>query len=80
MTQDEVIVRIEPIFRDLFDEYAGPVTRALAAKDVGQWTSLANVQLMVMVEIAFDIRFATREVVDLQNLGELADLVALKVR
>ncbi|HEX3406090.1 MAG TPA: acyl carrier protein [Caulobacteraceae bacterium] len=80
MTQDEVIGRIEPILRDLFDEYDGPVTAALTAKDVEQWDSLANVQLMVMVEVAFGIRFATTEVTSLKNLGDLADLVLRKAQ
>ncbi|HWF78285.1 MAG TPA: acyl carrier protein [Caulobacteraceae bacterium] len=80
MTQDEVIGRIEPILRDLFDEYEGPVTAALTANDVEQWDSLANVQLMVMVEVAFGIKFATTEVTSLSNLGELAALVVRKAQ
>jgi acyl carrier protein len=78
LTQDEVIGRIAPIIRDLFDEYGGPVTAELAADDVEQWDSLANVQLMVMVEGVFRIRFTTSEVISLGNLGELAALVARK--
>ena len=80
MTQDEVVARIEPILRDLFDEFDGPVTAALTANDVEQWDSLANVQLMVMVEAAFRIKFATTEISSLKTLGELADLVARKAQ
>ena len=78
MTRDEVIARIEPIFRDLFDEYDGPVVASLTAADVEQWDSLANVQLMVMVERAFGARFSTNDVIDLGNLGELAALIVAK--
>lgn len=80
MTQDEVVARVEPIIRDLFDEYEGPVTGDLTANDVEQWDSLANVQLMVMVERAFGIKFATTELSSLKNLGELADLVVRKAQ
>ena len=75
MTQTEIIARIEPIIRDLFDEYEGPVTSALSAKDVVQWDSLANVQLMVMVERAFGVRFSTADIAGLKNIGSLAELV-----
>jgi acyl carrier protein len=75
VTPDEVIARIEPIFRDLFDEYDGPVTSSLTASDVEQWDSLANVQLMVMVEHAFGTRFSTSDIVELKNLGALAALI-----
>jgi acyl carrier protein len=80
VTQEEVIDRIEPIIRDLFDEYEGPVSAALSANDIEQWDSLANVQLMVMVEVAFGIKFATSEVTSLRDLGELAGLVGRKVQ
>jgi acyl carrier protein len=78
MTPDDVIARIEPLIRDLFDEYDGPVTPALAAREVEQWDSLANVQLMVMVEQACGVRFATTELSALKNLGDLAALVVRK--
>jgi acyl carrier protein len=79
MKSTEVMARFEPIFRDLFDEYDGPVVPSLAAKDVAQWDSLANVQLVVMVEKAFGVRFASTEIAGLKNLGSLAELVAAKM-
>jgi acyl carrier protein len=79
MTSAEIIVRIEPIMRDLFDEYSGPITPALTANDVEQWDSLANVQLVVMVEKAFGVKFAIAEITQLKNVGGLADLVASKI-
>jgi acyl carrier protein len=78
MTTDEILIRIEPIMRDLFDEYDGPVTPSLTARDVGQWDSLANVQLVVMVEKAFGVKFAIGEITRLKDLGALVDLVAEK--
>ena len=78
MTSDKVLAGIEPIIRDLFDEYDGPVTAELTAEDVEQWDSLANVQLIVMVEKAFKVRLAASEIGSLKNLGALAQLVASK--
>ena len=78
MNRDEMLAKIEPILRDLFDEYEGPVTPALNAEDVEQWDSLANVQLIVMVEKQFGVKFSTSEVSSLKNLGALADLVLAK--
>jgi len=70
---------MEPVLRDLFDEYEGPVTASLNADDVGQWDSLANVQLMVLIEQTFKIRFKNEEIATLRNLGDLAHLVAGKL-
>ena len=79
MQVNEVINRFEAIFRDLFDEYTGPVNRVITANDVEQWDSLSHVQLIVMIEKAFGIRFASSEITDLKHLGALADVVAAKV-
>lgn len=78
MADQDVFARIEPLFRDLFDEYDGPITAALDARAVEQWDSLANIQLVVMVEKAFGVRFSTQEIAKLANLGELAALVGEK--
>ena len=66
------------MIRALFDEYEGPVTRDLSARDVAQWDSLANIQFAVLIERTFGIRFATREIAGFRNIGDLLDLVAAK--
>jgi acyl carrier protein len=75
---DDDLQTIAGMIRALFDEYEGPVTRDLSARDVAQWDSLANVQLAVLIERAFGIRFETREIGGFRNIGELLDLVAAK--
>lgn len=75
---DDDLKKAEGIIRDLFDEYDGPVTRALSAQEVEQWDSLANVQFAVMLEQAFRIRFKSDEIGKFRNLGELLDAIARK--
>ncbi|MGC9954215.1 MAG: acyl carrier protein [Rhizomicrobium sp.] len=75
---DENLHAVETFIRDLFDEYSGPVTRQLTAKDVRQWDSLGHVQLMVAIEQAFGIRFNSNEVRKFANVGELVDAIAGK--
>ena len=70
--------KLTAIVRDLFDEYEGPVTRALSAHDVEQWDSLANVQFVVLIEQAFGIRFSSAEVGQFKSIGELLDIMKAK--
>ena len=49
-------------------------------RDVEQWDSLANIQLVVMVEKAFGIRFAAADIKSMKTLGTLAELVVAKSR
>ncbi|MEA3140939.1 MAG: hypothetical protein QOK23_3108 [Gammaproteobacteria bacterium] len=71
---EDDLQRITRIIRDLFDEYEGPVTRALSARDVAQWDSLANVQFVVLVEQALGVRFHSRDIGKFANIGELLDI------
>jgi acyl carrier protein len=73
---EDNLQKIAHIIRDLFDEYEGPVTRELSARDVAQWDSLANVQFVVLVEQAFGVRFQSRDVGKFANIGELLDIAA----
>ena len=67
------------LLRDLFDEYEGPVTRDLTARKVAQWDSLGHVQLMVLIEQTFGIRFSADEVGKFRDVGDLVDAIDTKV-
>jgi acyl carrier protein len=74
----DTMTTVSGLIRDLFDEYDGPITRDLTAAQVPQWDSLGHVQLMVGVEQAFGVRFATAEIRKFANLGELIDAIDKK--
>jgi acyl carrier protein len=74
----DTMTTVSGLIRDLFDEYDGPITRDLTAAQVPQWDSLGHVQLMVGVEQAFGLRFATAEIRKFANLGELIDAIDKK--
>lgn len=76
--EDEILNKVEGLIRDLFDEYDGPVNRALTAESVPQWDSLGHVQLMVVVEQTFGIRFNSDEIRRFENVGDLVDAIAVK--
>jgi acyl carrier protein len=71
--------KLQDIFRDLFDDDDLVLTQQTAAKDVKGWDSLKNVKLIVQIEKAFKIRFATGEVVALKDVGELVALIERKL-
>lgn len=74
----QTLDQIAAVMRDLFDEYDGPINRTTTARDIPQWDSLANVQLMVLIEQAAGVRFTTAEVQGLASLGDLIDLIERK--
>jgi len=78
MDNREIVSRLTPIFRDVFNDNALVVTESLTAADVPTWDSLSNINMIVAVEKAFGARFSIKDVRALKNVGELIDLIMRK--
>ena len=78
MDNREIVSRLTPIFRDVFNDNALVVTERLTAADVPTWDSLSNINMIVAVEKAFGARFSIKDVRALKNVGELIDLIKRK--
>jgi acyl carrier protein len=71
--------QLTEIFRDTLDEPDLVLTPELSAKDVDTWDSLSHIRLIVAIEQEFRIKFGTREIDGLNNVGELAALIETKL-
>ncbi len=78
MASITILEQVSLLMRDFFEDYDGPITSETTANDIEQWDSLANVQLMVMIEQSLGVRFSTGEIVKLTKLGDLSDLIEQK--
>ena len=74
MTRQEIFEKLNEIFSDVFDEEI-TVTPATTADDIEDWDSLTHITLISEVEDAFGMKFAMKDVLGMQNLGEMADIV-----
>lgn len=72
---DDVRLKLQGVFRAVFDAPALELTPAMTAKDVKDWDSITNIQLIVAVEKAFGVAFTTKEVLGLKNVGEFIALI-----
>lgn len=59
---------------------ATQISPTTCAADIKSWDSLNNVKLLIHLERQFKIRFAGIEASTLQNVGELVDLIASKLK
>ncbi len=76
MSEEDISNVLECVFHEVFDDTAIAIHREMTAKEVGEWDSFNHVRLIVAVEDRFEISFSTTEVADLQNVGELIDLIS----
>jgi acyl carrier protein len=75
---DQLLIKLQDVFRRVLNQPALVLTRELSATDVKGWDSLKHVELMVSIESAFGIRFKTAEVGAMDDVGELIDMVTAK--
>jgi acyl carrier protein len=73
-----ILTRLTDVFHEVFDDDGLQLTRGTSATDVERWDSLMHVTLMLATEREFGIRFSSTEVAQLQDVGELLDLIHVK--
>jgi len=75
----EILAQLQPIFRDIFDQDDLEVSRGSSAETVDGWDSLAHINLVSAIEQEFIIRFALGELEAMKDVGEMIDLMELKI-
>jgi acyl carrier protein len=78
MDNNEIVIRLTPIFRDVFSDDALVVSDTMSAADVPTWDSLSNINMIIAVEKAFGVKFSIKDVRNLKNVGELLELIKRK--
>jgi acyl carrier protein len=67
------------IFQTVFSDPKLIVSEMTSASDIADWDSLAQIRLLMTMEQNFEIQFSLDEVEDLQNLGEIIELILKKI-
>jgi acyl carrier protein len=80
MDRGELLLKLNDLIRDVFGEDDVVATDEMTADDVPGWDSTNHVRLIVSIEEAFHITFTTDEMLAPENVGELIDLIASKLK
>jgi acyl carrier protein len=78
MQTEEIIGKLKSVFQKVLEEKDITITRELAAQDIEKWDSLRHIQLISEVETTFGIKFKLREIMNMNNVGDLIDLIDAK--
>mgnify|MGYP000580599834 FL=1 len=76
---NEILTKLNPIFKDILDQDDLEISRESNAQNTEDWDSLAHINLITSIEKEFDIRFNLGELEDLKNVGEMIDLIEIKL-
>ena len=80
MTENEVIARLQEIFRDIFDMPELVLTPDTSAADIEDWDSMNHISITIAAERAFGVKFRTAEIEELKNIGDFAELILAKLK
>lgn len=75
MDRKDVLERIAPIAREVFEKPDLELSDTLDATQVDTWTSYAFMQLLGKVEEEFGFKFTMMELIKIRNIGTLVDVV-----
>lgn len=72
----EVWDQLTKVFRGTFDDDALSLLPQTTAKDIEDWDSITNIQLLVAVEKEFKgVKFNTGEIAGMANVGQMVKLI-----
>ena len=75
MSREEILSKVNDVFHDVFDDDSIVVVESTTADDVEDWDSLMHITLISEIESAFGMKFQMKDVVGMQNVGEMLDII-----
>lgn len=75
MDKQQIYADLQEIFRDNFDDDTIVLTPETNAEDIEDWDSLEQINLLTAAEKKFGLKFGLNDVRNLQNVGDLVDLI-----
>lgn len=80
MDREEIYVRLNSVFQDVFDDTSIIVDENTTANDIEDWDSLNHITLISAVESEFGVRFTMGEVSTMKNVGEMAQKIEARAK
>lgn len=71
MTREEIIEKLTPIARTIFENQDMVLADDMSADNVATWTSLAFMQFLTEIENQFGFKFKMMELFNLKTMGNI---------
>ena len=78
MNKNEVLSKVQEIFRDVLDNEEIELTFDTVADDVEEWDSLSHIQLIVAIEKYFGLKFTAKEIMEWNTVGDMINRIVGK--
>ncbi len=78
MDQSQIYPKMTAILQEVFDRDDIEATPTLAADQVEGWDSFKQVEILIAVQEEFGMKFSSRELDTLKNVGDLVGIIEAK--
>ncbi len=78
MEKNEILSKLQLIFNTVFKLKSIQIDNLTSAKDVEGWDSFTHLVLIQEVEKDFNIEFKLRELMRMENVGDMIEIIASK--
>ena len=75
MSKELILKKVNEIFRKVFDDDSIVINFSSSAKDIEEWDSLNNIQIIIAVEKEFKIRFQSSQIRGWDNVGQMCEAI-----
>lgn len=79
MNTEEITIKTQEIFREVFQDQHLEIKPEMTAGDVDKWDSLTHLTMIARVEETFGFRFKLKEMVKMKNVGDMLVIIDEKV-
>lgn len=79
MNQDEIMTRLQEIFRDVFEDDELEIGLMTSPKDIEAWDSLEHINLISAIGSEFHVKFSLNEMGKLQNVSNMLEVLKQKM-
>lgn len=78
MNRNEIVEKLTPVFREVFNDNNIELRQEMTADDVENWDSLTHMLMITKVEEEFGVKFKLKELNKLKQVGDIISLVEEK--
>jgi acyl carrier protein len=79
MESEEILKRVNQIFRSVLEDDSLVIENETTADDVDDWDSLNHIVLVVEIEKQFGIKFTANEILSFKDVGEMNEAIKKKL-
>lgn len=76
MLREEILIIVNEICKDVFENEELIVNYNTVANDVPEWDSLSHLSLINEIENKFNIKLKLKEIQGAKNVGDLIDFIS----